>query len=84
MNSILTYKMDKIKQLTIEELIKIAYESRCFLCLCEVYCGRKGGNYWGCSNGCGRKCCDDCFQPATEEEDDEGYYCPYCRENGTK
>jgi len=74
--------MDKIKQLTIEELIKIAYEHRCFECLCEVSEGwkDKNPNYWGCNGGCERKCCDDCFEPDEDDEDNiEGFICEHCR-----
>ena len=77
--------MDKIKQLTMEELIAIAYESRCAFCMCEI--DDNDNNYWVCYADCPRRTCDDCrtFEGLTEEEaeemDEQGYICECCRKD---
>ena len=79
--------MDKIKQLTTEELIKIAYEHKCAVCMCDIieYHRSTSGNYWTC-NACNKKTCDDCKDTTTdlteeeaEEMDMNGYICICCR-----
>ena len=85
--------MDSIKSLTMQELIKIAYENRCFKCLDTVY-DYGDGNYWDCSKDCGRKCCDTCKEAEDQnsgksddeldDEEIEGYCCEHCHKNEKK
>jgi hypothetical protein len=68
---------DKIKQLKLEQLLKIAYEHCCSLCLERVNDGwnNKYPNYRDCW-GCEKKICDTCFHQGDDETDE--YYCEEC------
>jgi hypothetical protein len=78
--------MDLIKGLTKEQLLAIAYNSRCAFCQCDLreYYRSESGNYWDCAD-CNKRTCDDCktLKGLTEEEEEDmdmnGYICVCCR-----